>query len=65
MGAFLKATFVHWQTTVAGLIAGALTAWSAIPGLESLPAGQQAAKLGSALFVALVGLLAHDGNKAA
>jgi hypothetical protein len=65
MGAFFGTVFAHWQTSVAGLLAGALTAWAAIPGLEALPAGQQAAKLGSALFVALVGLLAHDGNKAA
>lgn len=60
----LKAAFSHPQTTIAGLIAGALTAWAATPGLEQLPLSQQFAKLGGALFVAVVGALAHDGGKA-
>lgn len=64
MAAFFKNAFLHWQTTGAGLIAGALTAWAAIPGLEQLPLSQQLAKLGGAVFVAVMGLLAKDASKA-
>lgn len=60
----LKNAFAHPQTTIAGLIAGALTAWAAIPGLEQLPVGQQFARLGGAFFVAVVGVLAKDSGKA-
>jgi hypothetical protein len=60
----LKQIFTHWQTTTAGVLAGALTAWAAVPGLEQKPLGQQFLALGAALFTALVGILAKDSGKA-
>lgn len=60
MGDLFKKVFGSWQTTTAGVLAGALTAWAAIPGLDQKPLSQQLAAFGSALAVALVGILAKD-----